>query len=211
MDKHAADMFAPSGRIAISLSVYPVVTEFLSGVCGCGPAMSGVIVSEIDITKSKYASSLWKLAGLDVASDGRGRSRRKEHLVKATYTNADGEEAERDSITFNPFLKTKLMGVLAASFIKIGEARSPYAKIYRDYKHRLENHAVHGIANDAVRIAEFKEKGQRYAPKGHRHNMAMRYMIKQFLVDLYKAWRTLEGLEVFAPYQEAKLGHVHKD
>jgi hypothetical protein len=35
-------------------------------------------------------------------------------------------------------------------------------------------------------------------------------MIKRFLVDLYKAWRPLEGLPVAPEYSEAKLGLKHK-
>jgi hypothetical protein len=46
--------------------------------------------------------------------------------------------------------------------------------------------------------------------KGHRHNMAVRYMIKIFLIDLYNEWRSLEGLPVAPTYNEAKLGKVHK-
>ena len=40
--------------------------------------------------------------------------------------------------------------------------------------------------------------------------MAIRYMIKQFLADLYNAWRPLEGLEVAPTYAEAKLGIKHR-
>lgn len=39
--------------------------------------------------------------------------------------------------------------------------------------------------------------------------MAMRYMVKRFLVDLYVAWRTIEGLTVEPEYNEGKLGHKH--
>ena len=226
--------------IANAVSQFPLWSEFLEGVKGCGPAMSGVIMSEIDITKAKYPSSLWKYSGLDVADDGAGRSRRKEHLIEVEYTNKKGETAVRDSITFNPFLKTKLTGVLGPSMLKSGRwiwttkdrydkkepwARrikkvdtkkdadkaagvyggepkdwrgheqwqelvcdSPYAITYYDYKHRLEHREKY--AEDT---------------KGHRHNMSIRYLIKMFLVDLHKAWRTLEGLPVSEPYAEAKL------
>jgi hypothetical protein len=34
-------------------------------------------------------------------------------------------------------------------------------------------------------------------------------MIKRFLVDLYKAWRPLEGLPVAPEYGEGKLGIIH--
>jgi len=172
------------------LDDYPIFVRFLKDIKGIGPAMAGVIISEIDITKAKYPSSLWAYAGLDVASDGRGRSRRTEHLIKRKYQNKEGEEAERNSITFNPFLKTKLVGVLASSFLRAGDNK--YSQIYRDYKNRLENRPD---------LAE--------SSKARRHNMALRYMIKMFLLDLYNVWRPIEGLPVAPPYQEAKLGHKH--
>jgi len=168
----------------------PIYARYLKKIKGCGAAMSGVVISEIDITKAKYPSSLWAYAGLDVASDGKGRSRRKEHLVETAYTKKDGTESIRQGITFNPFLKTKLIGVLASSFLRAKD--NEYARLYYEYKNRLENHPNH------------TEKS-----KGHRHNMAMRYMIKRFLCDLYVAWRTMEGLPVEKEYGEAKLGHVH--
>lgn len=124
--------------------------------------------------------------GLDVAEDGRGRTRKQEHLVDRQYTDKNGNEATRKSITYNPFAKTKLMGVLAGSFLRCA---SPYAKVYADYKQRLEHHPAH------------KEK-----TVAHRHQMAMRYMAKQFLVDLHAKWRALEGLEVTQPYAVRKLG-----
>ena len=40
--------------------------------------------------------------------------------------------------------------------------------------------------------------------------MAVRYMVKRFLVDLYVAWRKLEGLPVASEYSEGKLGIKHK-
>lgn len=175
-------------RLENVLKEYRIFTEFLDGVKGCGAAMSGVLISEIDIHKAKYPSSVWAYAGLDVAGDGRGRSRKAEHLIDVEYTTKDGKQDTRKSITFNPFLKTKLF-VLATCFIK---ANSPYRKAYDDYKHRLESHP------------NWQDK-----TKGHKHNAAMRYMLKMFLKDLYSAWRTIEGLPVSQTYQEAKLGHVH--
>ena len=153
--------------------------------------MQRVIISEIDIHKARYASSLFKYAGLDVAADGRGRSRKAEHLVKVQYTNAKGAQVERNSITFNPFLKSKLIAVLGVSFLRAKD--SPYAKFYYDYKHRLESHEKY---KDVTKL--------------HRHNMAIRKMVKAFLADLYVHWRTLENLPVAAPYHEAMLGHVHR-
>ena len=187
-EEHEGQHFRRLGNI---LKDYPIYSQFMANVKGIGPAMAGVIISEIDITKAKYPSSLWKYSGLDVAQDGAGRSRKKEHLVDVEYTNREGEAAVRKSITFNPFLKTKLIGVLGSSFLRAGD--NPYSRIYNDYKHRLENHVV------------YKDHS-----KGHRHNMAIRYMIKRFLVDLHTEWRRIEGLPVSEEYQVAKLGQKHK-
>ena len=175
------------------LREFPIYRDFLVNIHGVGPAMAGVIISEIDITQAQYPSSLWKYAGLDVANDGRGRSRKKEHLTEVTYISKDGEEKTRVGITFNPFLKTKLVGVLGASFIKQSAAKCEYRRIYDDYKHRLESNPAH------------QEK-----TKLHRHNMAVRYMVKRFLADLYAHWRTLEGLPVATEYAEGKLGIKHR-
>lgn len=178
-------------RLKTVLNEYPIYTEYLEGVKGIGPAMAGVIISEIDITKAEYPSSLWKYAGLDVAQDGAGRSRRSEHLIDVEYETREKEIKTKKSITFNPFLKTKLIGVLGGSFLKVGD--DTYKDIYYGYKNRLANHPVHS------------EK-----TKLHQHNMAMRYMVKRFLVDLYTVWRELEGLPVAKEYSEAKLGIQHK-
>lgn len=127
-------------QIEKALQEYPIYNEFLSDVKGCGPAMSAVIISEIDIHKARYASSLFKYAGLDVAADGRGRGKFKEHLTTYNYVDANGEIQQRQGITFKPFLKTKLLGVLAGSFLK---CKSPYAQSYYDYKNRLQNDPRH--------------------------------------------------------------------
>jgi hypothetical protein len=243
--------------LSYALEDYPIYTEFLRNVDGVGPAMAGVIISEIDITKATYSSSLWAYAGLDTvmwfelkqryhddaparlyrrhpegdfttfgpkwmelgyeflltrkstneklgtyglpdlgeATEkqgwGTGRSRKKESLVERSYINKDKELASRVGITFNPFLKTKLMGVLAGCFLRAGNEK--YGGIYRAYKERIEQ------------VEKWKEK-----TKGHRNNAAQRYMMKQFLVDLYVKWRTIEGLEVHPSYQEAKFGHADK-
>ncbi len=277
LEKHEKEHFKRLGQI---LREYPVFTGFLDDVNGVGPAMAGVIVSEIDISKAIYASSLWAYAGLDSVSkwiwqrtsvikanlaaekpslvveteldaleaderciipdgeivlrgvadgacdrepqDGKyadarnecivkirrdgyefdclyrqfhcgGRSRRKEHLRDVEYKDKDGKTQTKKGITFNPFLKTKLTGVLGPSFLKVKE--SPYKDVYYDYKHRLESHPKYGLETDTS--------------KGRRHNMAIRYAVKRFLVDLYVAWRTIEGLPVAEEYSKSKLGIEH--
>ena len=191
--------------IAAVVQDFSIWEAFMQDVKGCGPMMAAVIISEIDIEKARYPSSLWKYAGLDVAADGAGRSRRQEHLTEYDYTDKNGKPARRKGITFNPFLKTKLVGVLGTSFLKQPADKCVYRELYDNYKHRMENHTKWGTANDG----EKDENGHAVTSKGRRHNMAVRYAVKRFLADLYRAWRTIEGLPVEPEYHEAKLGHRH--
>jgi hypothetical protein len=80
--------------IAKIVQQHPLWKAFLENVRGVGPLMSAVILAEFDIHKAERISQFWKYAGLDVAPDGRGRSKRKEHLVDQTYLDADGKEDE---------------------------------------------------------------------------------------------------------------------
>jgi hypothetical protein len=99
---------------------------------------------------------------------------------------------------FNQFLRAKLCGVLGPSFLK---CNSPYRIFYDEMKHRLESKDW-GMAS--------KHPTDPLRPKaGHQHKAANRYMVKQFLKDLYVAWRTLEGLPVRKPYEEEYLGKQH--
>ena len=181
-------------RLGGALEAFPIYTEYLEKIRGVGPAMAGVIISELDPHKAHYASGFQKYCGLDVVLEnkdgaivGHGRSKKKEDLVDWTYTDKEGKEQVRKGITFNPFVKTKLVGVLAGSFIRLGNNK--YETLYRGYKNRLEN------------MPEHAEK-----TKGHRERMAKRYIIKIFLIDLWTNWRKIEGLPVTEPYHSAKLG-----
>jgi hypothetical protein len=191
-------------RLEHVLEEYEIYNKFLATVRGCGPAMSGVILSEIDIHKAGTPSALFKYSGYDVAPDGKGRSRKEEHLIEVAYVDKNGVPATRKSITFNPWLKVKLW-VLASSFLRAGNEK--YREIYDNYKHRMEHHAVYGVQNDKKK----DEKGFQVTSPGRRHNMSIRYMIKMFLIALHIEWRKIEGLPVSLPYSEAVLKHVHKE
>ncbi len=156
-----------------------IYTEFLKGVKGVGPIMAAVIISEYDIHRATTVSKLWAFTGIAPGKD---------RMVK-------GEKS-----SFNKWLRTKMCGVLAGSFIK---CQSSYAlEYYYPYKSRLEQE------QNTVQGSDKKWCDER---AGHRDKAAKRYMIKMFLKDLYVAWRTIEGLEVRPPYQEAYLGHSHNE
>ena len=180
-------------RLPGTLVDFPIWTDFLLGVRGCGPMMAGVIISSLDPHRAKYPSSFGKYIGIDVVN-GVGRTKQKDHLVETEYKDKDGNTKTKMGITFNPWAKTKLIGVLGSSFIKQPADKCKYRKIYDDYKFRIQNHKNH------------QEK-----TKLHIHRMAVRYMIKMFLIDLHIKWRELEGLKVHKPYHEAKLGYKHTE
>lgn len=257
----------------------PIYKHFLSTVPGLGKQLSGIIVSEIDIHRAEYPSSLHAYAGLDTVTvgyyindDGKeviipprdlhefyssindpeavmevngkrvlfrseGRSKRIQSLVEREYVAKDGTIKTKNSISFNPFLKSKLVSVMSGSFLKqsrtlvngipmgvdqrrkyakglgmvegtsdiskvdayllsIGKSIEfkpvGYAEVYYNYKHRLQNMPAHSSKTPQ-----------------HLHNMSLRYMTKQFLIDLYREWRALEDLPVAPSYAEAKLGLTH--
>lgn len=114
--------------------------------------------------------------------------RRKGDTEMFEYIDKDGKPAMKRGITYNPVLKTKLMGVLTGCMLK---AQDPiYSKIYYDYRARLDQSQNHKDYNG-----------------GRKNMMAQRYMIKQFLRNLWTTWRQLEGLTVDEPYEVAKLGN----
>ena len=179
---------------------FEIWNNWLRHVKGVGPIMGAVLISEVDPVIAENPSKLHKFAGLDVVNevDGRGRSKRKEHLIEITYTNRKGQEATRLGITYNAFFKTK-MYVLAGSFLRIKEGH--YRKIYLDAKNRYENHERYGVAT---------EKGNTDAhpfgtPVDHRHKMALRKMIKQFLDDFLFAYREQLGLPNRPTYAQSFL------
>lgn len=287
--KRSEQMYIESKKIVEEeVSKHPLWTTFFDNVVGLGPMLAAVIMSEIMIERAKYASSLWKYAGLDVVSNweleyirmgervlsatergeligendiplreplhggvqgvfeeneedprrprlyvdvgdytvvykmskGRGRGRWKEHLVPKEITNAQGKVTKTMGLSFNPLLKTKLLGVVAVNFLK---QKGFYSSYYYYYKTRMEIHPRYGVKNDNRYEVEGVDKPQ--SPRelqklrkdqpglrarlitcpARRHAMALRYMIKRFLVDLYKVWREQEGLEVYPPYEQAKL------
>ncbi len=125
-----------------------------------------------------------------IASEG--RSRKKTHQVESTYLDANGVEQTKMGISYNPWIKTKLLAVVASSFMKARNEK--YVRIYEGYKFRQLNRP---------------ELQGKKAIKAIAHKRAIRYMVKMFLIDLHRAWREHYDLEVFPSYAEAKLGLTH--
>jgi hypothetical protein len=188
-----------------TLEQIPIYTEYLRDVRGIGPALAGVLISCFDIHQAKYISSFWKYAGLDVGPDGAGRSRRAEHLVEREYEDRQGKIQTRMSVTYNPWLKMKLLGAMGPSFLR---SNSPWREAFDGYKHRV----LSDQSKIKVELADWKKRrtaGEDVSqlwPPGRIKNAALRYMVKAFLADFWLKWRALEGLPVSVSYAEAKLG-----
>jgi len=203
---------------------------------GIGPTMSGVILAEFDINKAETPSQFWSFAGLapvpasrclkchsvveaqssDVPTGETGYKHKLERSrtphpttgttlpekpglpkcpkAKDVLTSQDvyvsGQTMRRvkgEKLKYNEWLKTKMVGVLAPVLLQVN---SPWRKYYDDYKNRKIN-AGWGRSD------------------AHRHQAALRYMIKMLLLDIWRRWREYEGLPICDSYAEAYLGHGH--
>jgi hypothetical protein len=194
----------------------PIYEKWLKDQKGVGPTMAGVLLAQIDITRCNTPSQLWAYCGLAVAEDGKAVRRKKGEKLK-----------------YNPWLKAKVIKVLAESFIK---AKSPWREFYDNYKTRKENQLVDkcmacgGSGKIKAKAEKKSEKVESIesaktkpcsncegtggpcpwgASKAHRHNAAKRYMVKMFLLEFWLKWREIEGLPSRVPYAEEYLNRVH--
>jgi len=204
-----------------SLKIWPHLRD---NCPGCGTALSGVLQSEIDIEKCDTISKLWKYAGLDVVTvfedDGsevwsEARCYKETHLIDREYVDKEGETKTKKSITFNPFLQSKILGVLSDVLMM---RNKEYLGVYRGYRHRVdqeveprrEKYRQYLIKQGVEEEKREKRVLKKFTPN-HLNNMAKRYMVKRFLADLWPIWRRAYGLSVTDPYEVAKLNMVHHE
>lgn len=199
-------------QFPVILDRFPIYKYFLKHVPGCGPQMAACIISKFNPHKANSAASFHMYAGLDVLEDGTGRTKAKSTMVDKEYIAADGTIKIKKSLTYDPWIKSKLIGVLAPSIIML-DRKGVYRKIYDEYKNRLNNEPwraealIECISKGNVVYEENGRPKMRPAfPKIRIENMSRRYMIKMFLIDLYVHWCVLEGIPVKTPYCEEKLG-----
>lgn len=211
------------------LNTMPFYRDILSDKVryrGIGPTMAGVIMSAFDIFREETPSQMWAFAGLrpmpamrckqchavvepsdEVQGDyvhkaTRSRGPRKpgedakEVLPKClnafrrimtdgTYVSGQTQRPQKNQkLPYNSFLRSKLCGVLGPVMLKLN---SPWRKFYDDYKHRK---TTDGWGQSDM----------------HRHNAAIRYLIKMLLQDIWLEWRKYEGLPIREPYHIAKQG-----
>jgi hypothetical protein len=107
----------------------------------------------------------------------------------AGYGVNDGERekpVKGEKLHYNIRLKTTCY-LIGSSFLR---SNSPYRQVYDDAK-------------------VFYEANRPDWTKAHRHQAAMRKMIKLWLSHTWQVWRKLEGLPTRELYVQEKLGHQH--
>lgn len=179
----------------------PLWKAFFEGVKGCGELMAAVMLSEFDIHKANTVSKMYAYAGLSPGKTfGKKWNKEKTEIITTDTLVRQDKLTSGFLSPYNQWLRSKLIGVLAGSFLK---CNSPYRKFYDNMRNRLEQE-------------EWGEKSKKPSKKDnpralHQHNASLRYMIKMFLLDLYIAWRTMEGLPVREPYTEEYLNKKHEE
>jgi len=192
--------------VAREIKRYPVWTEWLSRVKGCGEMLGAVIITEFNIEIATTVSKMWQFAGLNPGmvrgwkSDGKDKDGWPKWKITEDMIRGDRLTPGYRS-PFNKRLRTALCGKLGPSILK---AQGEYAISYYYPMH------VPKDRRDELGPGRYDvEEGWKDKSEGHRSRAAIRYMIKAFVRDLYVAWRTLEGLSVREPYAEEYLGKQH--
>lgn len=191
------------------IKAHPLWGYFFEPIKGCGPIMAAACVSYFDIFSARWPSSFMAYAGLNPVpyynedeEDPQNiqvyhRANSKSYTVMKKYIDRDGNVKEKKSITYNPQLKSILLGVLASCILRanirtdkktgIVTVTGEYANAYMDYKNRKRNQFPNYSAS-------------------HINKMALNYMMRQFVKKLWVAWREVEGLTVPESYEEKFLG-----
>lgn len=263
-----------------ALEQFPIYVQYLKHMRGIGPLTSGILITHLDIHRAPHPSSFWRKIGFDVAADGRGRGRYKEHLEEIHYIDKNGHEAVRQGLRHNPWLKSKMV-ILCRPLLNPTKGNPRYRAIYDKYKEKITNDprnqdksgyelrlipqtyslpiegqclAVVAVMDGKLHVRMFdehrkkvidlterdlpadkKEEGREFIQrmseieqpeklgkkekgkiiteaaalaghvakaKGHLDNMAKRYMLKRFLIDLHTRWREIEGLPRLLSYTD---------
>jgi hypothetical protein len=211
-----------SKDIRALLRQMPFYREWLKDFDGVGEVGAAIILSQFDIQKADTVSKMWAFAGLaplparrcrachnvvtsksddalyEHASYSSFRSVKQSAEEKAKPCPVKSPIAEQDTyesgvamkpvkgekLRYNAWLRSKLVGAIGSAQIT---NNTRWRKVYDDYKHRKLT-AGWGSSD------------------GHRHNAAIRYMVKMMLLEIWKAWRAFEGLVVRPSYHEEKQG-----
>ena len=172
----------------------------LGGIKGLSSWNLATLISEIkDIARFDTPTKLCVYAGIASINDW-PVTKGNLNKIKEFYLETKGKEFKG----FNTKLSGRLF-VLAGSMFK---AQGWFYKYYLGIKDRLVHRAINNDEIEKRKDGVSIMKGKKNQPlKAWAHDNAQRRMIRTFLHMLWTEWRTLNELEVRAPYAVDYLGH----
>lgn len=208
--------------------LFPIWWAFLSHIPGMGVIIAGWLITSINIHHATTVSKIYSVAGVNPGKVmgkkdmSLAKAQKSEYPIVRTYQDMQGKQRAHvqtnipirgDTMTagflrpFNADLHDAVCGLLADGFVRVGLNKNTYVRdYYYPVKHRLEN--SNKLVFDRVKKKQVPWKD---TTPLHRDQSAKRRMVKAFIADLYRYWRTEEGLYVRPPYGEEYLGHHHSD
>lgn len=214
---------------------HPMYNYFFKNIFGVGPEIAAVCLALFDPYKARHSSSFISFAGLNPVTvysedeDGNLEEKLigncKKYTEVTEILDKDGKIVDKKGITYNPFLKTQLLGVMATNLIMLsiqkvyvtddeGNWLDKNGNVTKNKDHRVDTgrRIVKGkYANAYIDFKRRKLNDGVERNGKHIEFMAKRYMAKQFVIDLWEAWRTMLGLPVSDRYELEFLGRApHK-
>lgn len=179
---------------------FPLWYNYAVYIKGFGELTIARFLAKVNIHKCDKITKLWAYVGYDTVVNPEtglreGRTNgffkgKKHHLVKRIRKLSDGSLHEYESISYSPYMKTSCYKAFG-SFIKA--KNEMYTTLYREYRARLEAENQH--KDDKLTL-------------GHINMMAVRYVMKYALQDLWVHWRLMEGYKPTTPYADMHLNHT---
>lgn len=100
-----------------------IYNEFLVAIRGLGPSLCAFLMAELNPYRAPNVSSFWAFLGLDVHKDGRGMSKRIDHMSPRWMRKRSGEGYAMERTTLRSHdvrKKAKVVGVMSDCILKAG-------------------------------------------------------------------------------------------
>ena len=181
---------------------FPLWYQYAAYIKGLGELTIACFLAKVDIHKCEKFTQLLAYAGYDTVlnpetglREGRcngfwkGKKHHQVTRLRPVRGGKKGEMEEYQSISYSPFIKTRVY-LMGGNIIKA--KNELYTSVFHEYK---------------ARLLERNKTMDKPRSNPHINMMALRYMNKFVLQDLWYHWRLIEGLSVTIPYPDAYLNH----
>ncbi len=184
---------------------FPIWVYCLKHIKGVGPVTGAMFLAHMDIGRATTPGSFIRRLGITVEEDGKGTSRRKEHNVPSVYIDSTGHEAIKWSLGYDGEWRAWFLSQMMGNLIKQGQ-RNIWRKPYIQKKGYYQSLPKHGKTKKIGGKDVLVIKDGKHVPNdGHINKMAIRYMAKIFLCDIWLYWAALEGKQIKLPYWEQQI------